>query len=160
MMEETFIMTEISKAQKERQSSFGFLLQLLARRMDGVMKARLSEIDVDMKIFANLRILAERDGITQRELGRLLDFPEYFTSRNVDLLVEAGFAERRPDPDSRRTVLVYLTKLGRAKAKELPNVVAAANLEFLEPLSKTERQDLIALLHKVARIPTGGDPKL
>ena len=160
MMEETFIMAEISKAQKERQGSFGFLLQLLARRMDGVMKERLSEIDVDMKIFANLRILAEKDGITQRELGRLLDFPEYFTSRNVDLLVEAGFAERRPDPNSRRTVLVHLTELGREKAKQLPKVVSAANLEFLEPLSKKERSDLIALLHKVARIPKGGEPTL
>ena len=160
MMEETFIMSEISKAQRARQSSFGFLLQILARRMDGVMKDKLSEIDVDTKIFANLRILSEQDGITQRELGRLLDFPEYFTSRNVDLLVEAGFAERRPDPNSRRTVLVYLTQLGRKKAKELPNIVAAANLEFLEPLSKQERNDLITLLHKVARIPQGGDPKL
>ena len=160
MMEETFIMAEISKAQKERQGSFGFLLQLLARRMDGVMKERLSEIDVDMKIFANLRILDEKDGITQRELGRLLDFPEYYTSRNVDLLVEAGFAERRPDPNSRRTVLVHLTKLGRDKAKQLPKVVAAANLDFLEPLSKQERSDLIALLHKVARIPKGGEPSL
>ena len=142
-------MSELSKTQRERQSSFGFLLQLLARRMDNLMKQRLSEIDIDVKIFANLRMLSDKDGINQRELGRLLEFPEYHTSRNVDALVKAGFAERRPDPNSRRSVLIFLTSKGREKAKQLPKIIASVNSEFLTTLDLQEKQQIIKLLQTV-----------
>ncbi len=155
-----YIMSRITKAQNARQSSFGFLIQVLARRIDGVMKQRLSEIGVDTKIFANLMLLNERDGVTQSELGRLLEFPDYYTSRNVDALVEAGYAERKPDPNSRRTVLIFLTAKGRDKAKELPKIIASVNSDFLEEFSKEERSTVIKLLQKAALIPEDGDPKL
>lgn len=151
-------MSQLSKVQRERQASFGFLLQLLARRMDNLMKQRLSEIDIDMKTFANLRMLSEKDGINQRELGRLMEFPDYFTSRSVDALVEAGFAERRPDPGSRRSVLIFLTSKGRKKAQQLPKIVSSVNSEFLEALNNDERQQVIRLLQKVANIPEDDSP--
>lgn len=160
MIESNYLMTRISKAQRERQASFGFLLQLLARRMDSVMKEKLAEIDVDKKIFANLRLLAERDGVSQRELGRLLEFPEYYTSRNVDALIDAGYAIRKPDPKSRRSVLIFLTEAGREKAMELPKIIDAANKHFLDSLGASEKSALMKLLHKVAEIPEGGDPNL
>ena len=43
-------MTQISEGQRKRQSSFGFLMQLLARRIDRDMKDQLAEIDVDVKV--------------------------------------------------------------------------------------------------------------
>lgn len=143
-------MTQISDAQRRRQSSFGFLIQLLARRIDHDMKDQLAEIDVDVKVFSNLMLLNEKDGITQRELARLLEFPDYFTSRTVDMLVKHGFAERKPDPNSRRTVLVFLTDKGREKARELPKIISAVNGDYLQPLDADERKQLIKLLHKVA----------
>lgn len=128
--------------------------------MDARMKERLAEIDVDLKIFANLRMLAERDGVTQVELGRLLEFPEYYTSRNVDTLVEAGLVERRPNPESRRSILVFLTEEGRKKAEELPKIISEVNAEFMTELSAKEKAETIRLLQKIAAIPEGGDPSL
>lgn len=153
-------MSQLSKAQRERQASFGFLLQLLARRMDNLMKQRLSEVDIDLKTFANLRMLSEKDGINQRELGRLMEFPDYFTSRSVDALVEAGLVERRPDPSSRRSVLIFLTSKGRKKAQQLPKIVSSVNNEFLEALNGHEKRQVIQLLQKVANIPEDSNPNL
>ena len=150
-------MSQLSRTQRERQASFGFLLQLLARRMDNLMKQELAGSDIDMRIFANLRILSDRDGIKQRELGRLIEFPEYYTSRSVDALVKAGFVERRPDPNSRRSVLIFLTDKGREKTQQLPELVAKVNEEFLDVLDDEEKQQLIQLLQKVAKIPKGGE---
>ena len=116
------------------------------------MKQQLSGIDVDVKMFANLMLLNERDGITQRELGRFLEFAEYFTSRAVDALVDKGFAERRPDPSSRRSILVFLTSKGRKKAKELPKIVGDVNANYLKSLTKQEQKQLIDLLQKIAGI--------
>lgn len=153
-------MSKLSKTQRERQSSFGFLLQLLTRRMDKLMKQRLSEIDIDLKTFVSLRMLSDGDGIKQRELGRLLDFPEYQTSRNVDSLVKAGFVERRPDPNSRRSVLIFLTNKGREKVKQLPKIISSVNRDFLKALDEQERKQAVKLLQKVANIPEDGDPTL
>jgi len=149
MIRGEFLMTRISKAQRRREGSFGFLVQTLARRIDATMKERLAEHDVDFKVFANLMALAEEDGINQRQLGAKLDFPEYYTSRNVDALVEAGLAERRPDPNSRRSFLVFLTEAGRKKAAEMPAVIRQVNDLYLSDLTEDERGQVMALLQKV-----------
>ena len=150
----------ITKAQKSRQNSFGFLIQLVARRIEVRMKASLAEIDLDIKGFSNLMILREGDGIKQRELGRLLDFPEYATSRCVDVLEKDGLVERRPDPNSRRAHLIYLTDAGRKKSDLLPGIIMKNNKLVLEDLTEEEIEQVISTLHKVAKIPDGGDPNL
>lgn len=147
-------MAQISKGQKNRESSFGFLIQTLGRRLDVTMRERLKEVDIDVKIFANLMLLYEADGVNQRQLGKKLDFPEYYTSRNVDALVKAGFAERRPDPNSRRSFLIYLTDKGRKKAAQLPKIIAETNELHLKRLTLKERKDVVALLQKTVGIET------
>lgn len=148
----SYLMVQVMKAQQIREGSFGFLIQTLARRIDVTMRRRLIEVGVDVKIFANLMVLAEEDGINQRQLGERLDFPEYYTSRNIDALVEAGYAERQPDPFSRRSSLIYLTDAGRAKAAELPKIIKEVNEFHLENLQEDERRALIGLLQKAAGI--------
>ena len=142
-------MTQISDAKKRRNNSFGFLIQTLAKRIEMDMRERLKEHDVDLKVFANLMFLSEKDGVTQREIGNELNFPEYYTSRNVDALVKLGYAERRPDPNSRRSILIFLTEKGRRKAADLPAVIMAANKKSLANLTPEERNQVIELLQKV-----------
>ncbi|MCK8464588.1 MarR family winged helix-turn-helix transcriptional regulator [Aliiroseovarius sp. S1339] len=143
-------MTQVPEPNGIRESSFGFLIQTLARRIDADMKERLKEHGVDLKIFANLMFLSAKDGITQREIGNELNFPDYYTSRNVDALIQEGFAERRPDPKSRRTTLIFLTPKGRKKAAELPKVIWASNEKSLARLSANERNQVMHLLKKAA----------
>jgi len=130
------------------EESFGFLIQLLSRRVETTMKKKLETVGVDIKLFANLIALYTRDGVNQRELGRRLDFPEYYTSRNVDLLVKEGWAERRPDPNSRRSFLIFLTKKGQQIASQLPDLTREANDEHLSEFTMSERKLLLKLLQK------------
>lgn len=145
-------MTENLKVQAVRVGSFGYLIQDLSRRIDATMKSELQKIEVDVKLFAALMILFEEDGVNQREVSQRLNFPEYFTSRNLDGLVKAGFVERRSDPNSRRTFLIFLTEAGRAKAAELPAIVKRVNDDVLSHLNTTERQQIIGLLQKTLLI--------
>ncbi len=144
-------MTQIRNTKAVRQASFGFLVQTIARVLDGKMKTALAEVGVDTKIFANLMLLNEEDGVNQRTLGAKLHFPEYFTSRNVDALVKEGFAERRPDPKSRRSYLIFLTDRGREKASELPEIVRKVNDDVLTELSPKERLEIVELLQRVVK---------
>ena len=145
-------MTQVPENDGIRENSFGFLIQTLARRIDGDMKERLKEHGVDLKIFANLMFLSARDGVTQREIGNSLNFPDYYTSRNVDALIKEGFAERRPDPASRRTTLIFLTPKGRKKASELPDAIRASNEKSLANLNASEQKQVVRLLQKAAGI--------
>lgn len=147
-------MVEAKRAQQAREGSFGFLVQALARKIDALMKEQLSDYDVDIKIFANLMMLAEEDGINQRQLGKKLNIPEYYTSRSVDALEKAGYAERRPDPNSRRSILIFLTKAGKDKVAKLPHAVRETNKRAMEGLTKVEQREFIRLLQKA----TGIDP--
>ena len=133
-----------------REKCFGFLVQTLARRIDAEMKEHLKEHGVDLRIFANLMFLSAKDDITQREIGTSLNFPDYYTSRNVDALIKEGFAERRPDPKSRRTTLVFLTEKGHTKAAELSDVIRASNEKSLAGLRASERKQVMLLLQKAA----------
>ena len=154
----SYLMVQVMKARQIRERSFGFLIQTLARRIDATMRRRLQEIDVDVKIFANLMVLSEEDGINQRRLGEKLDFPEYYTSRNVDALVAAGYAERKPDPHSRRSFLIFLTDAGRAKAALLPKIIREVNEFHLADFSAQEQEALIGLLQKAAGIGDSEQP--
>lgn len=152
MIRGCFLMTHVSLKDHRREESFGFLVQSIGRALDARMKAELQKVGVDIKIFANLMLLGQKDGINQREIGKQLNFPEYFTSRNVDALVDAGLAERRPDPNSRRSFLVFLTDAGRAKAEELPTIVRDVNDDVLKDLSAIEREQVMSILSKVAGV--------
>lgn len=149
-------MNKINQAQKNRQASLGFLMQVIAGRIDTRMKVRLSEFDIGIKEFINLMMLIESDGQTQVQLGKLSDFPEYAMSRTVDQMVKSGLVERRPDPNSRRSIRVFMTDKGRDLSTKLPAIIKANNDEFLAPLDADEQAMLIKLLHKVALIPDGG----
>ena len=151
MNREHYLMAQISTPRGTRRESFGFLIQTLAREIDTRMKTALKEVGIDVKIFANLMTLMEEDGINQRKLGEKLNFPEYFTSRNVDAMVEAGFAERRPDPASRRSHLIFLTSQGRDKARQLPPIIRKVNDEVLADLADDERAQVMDLLQRVSR---------
>lgn len=150
MVRGCFLMTQTDLQDHRQEESFGFLIQSIARQLDAKMKTELKKVDVDIKIFANLMMLGRQDGINQREIGQRLNFPEYFTSRNVDALVDAGFAERRPDPDSRRSFLVFLTDQGQKKARELPAIVQGVNDAILGELNAKDRKTVVALLQTVA----------
>ena len=67
-------------------------------------------------------------------------------THRLDLLERAGFVERRPDPDDRRSTLVFLTEAGEAKAIEAARVHVAAEAELFDALSSSDRADLRRLL--------------
>ncbi|UZD90308.1 MarR family winged helix-turn-helix transcriptional regulator [Cognatishimia activa] len=144
----SFLM-KLSKQPGMRKASLGFLIQIMARRIEDGMKSLLNEHEIDIKNFPNLITLRDHDGLSQRELGRYMDFPEYSTSRHVDSLVRDGYAERRPDPNSRRAVKVHLTKIGREKADLLPGIIRESNRNVLKGLEPEEAEQLLILLQKL-----------
>lgn len=142
-------MTDAHWPKGTREESFGFLSQVLARRVENEMKTRLATLNLDFRFFMTLMQLLVQDGQNQRELCSKLNLPEYQVSRNLDAMAKDGLIERRTSPTSRRITQVFLTKKGHALAQKLPPLINTLNDAFLGALSKDERTALVAMLQKV-----------
>lgn len=132
-----------------RENSFGWLVKMLALKIDAVMDAELRAIGLNKRLFGTLMMLSEQEGVNQTELGNAIGIPGYATTRTLDTLEEMGLVKRCPDPNSRRTHRIFLTDEGRASAEKLPPLVRHVNSKFLAALGTEERRHLIEIMKKV-----------
>ena len=142
-------MKEGSKPKRVRESSFGWLVNALARRADARMREELAELGLDLSSFATLMTLFEREGIAQAELSAAVGVQSYATTRTLDKMEQEGLVERRANPKSRRAHQVFLTKKGRACRGSLIAIIARVNEEALQPLSAPSRTQLVKLLQEI-----------
>jgi len=70
-------------------------------------------------------------------------------TKRLDRLVEAGFVERRLDPDDRRSSLVRLTRQGRAVFDRALETHLASEERLLRTLDRSARRTLDELLHRL-----------
>jgi MarR family transcriptional regulator, organic hydroperoxide resistance regulator len=94
------------------------------------LQSRLAAHGVPFGHWTFLRVLWERDGITQRELSEAAGVMEPSTATAIRMMEKLGYVTRRQTADNRKNVYVHLTAKGRGlKAKLEPlaeevNVVA------------------------------------
>ena len=91
------------------RESLGFLMQdvtrLLRKRFEG-QAAALGLTSAQWRLLVNLM----RHGpLPQARLAELLEIEPISLSRLVDRMAEAGWVERRPDPNDRRVRIVEVT---------------------------------------------------
>jgi MarR family transcriptional regulator, organic hydroperoxide resistance regulator len=97
-----------------------------------------------------LRILAERDGISQRELARGLHLSAPTVTTMLQRMEKAGTIERRPDATDQRVTRVCLTGEGRARERNLRAVLGAVIARVLDPIPEADRRELERLLGVMA----------
>ena len=113
-----------------------------ARALVRALTLRLGEHGVSFGHWAFLRILWERDGLTQRELSEAAGVMEPTTFTAIKAMEELGYVTRRQLPDNRKNVYVHLTPQGRAlKAKLVPLALEVNRLAT----RGMEAQDLAAM---------------
>lgn len=96
-----------------------------------------------------LLFLLEEDRITSRELGSKLEFDSATLTGLVDRLEKLGFAERKNNPQDRRTIHICLTPEGTATARKISAIVEPENEAFLSGLTEAETMILRTLLKKL-----------
>ncbi len=88
--------------------------------------------------------------LSQAELGRRIAMEPANTHTLVRRMAAAGWIAARADPANRRTSVITLTGSGADLAGRLQAVLADAADATLAPLDASERQQLIALLGRIA----------
>lgn len=90
--------------------------------------------------------------MSQAELGRRIDMEPANTHSIVRRLVAAGVVELRPDPASKRGVIVGLTSSGQDVADRLDACLTQGTSKTLAPLDEAERAALLKLLSRLVGI--------
>lgn len=97
-----------------------------------------------------LRMLAERDGISQRELAGALHLSAPTVTAMLQRMEKVGTIERRPDATDQRITRVHLTPEGRARERNLRVVLGEAIGRVLDPIPEADRHELERLLGAMA----------
>jgi DNA-binding MarR family transcriptional regulator len=125
----------------------------LLRTIQRAMQIRLAEHSVSIGQWAFLRILWEREGITQRELSELAGVSEPTTYSALLAMEKAGFITRQKLAGNMRNLSVCLTPKGRALKANLVPLAEQVNAVAVNGLSTQEVAALRrTMLHMIANL--------
>jgi len=100
------------------------LVRDAAKGLTRALQIRLAEHSVGFGHWAFLRILWEKDGLTQRELSEQAGVMESPTFSALKAMEKLGYITRKRYAGDRKKVFIFLTPKGRAlKAKLVPLAV-------------------------------------
>jgi DNA-binding MarR family transcriptional regulator len=111
---------------------------------------RLAPLGIQPRHVGLLRLVAATEGQSQQALAERLHLPKSRMVWLVDDLEQHGLIERRRNPADRRAYALYLTPRGRRVVDEAMEVSAVHETDLLGSLQPTEREELAALLRRVA----------
>jgi DNA-binding MarR family transcriptional regulator len=102
-----------------------------------------------------LRILWERDGVTQRELSQEAGLMEPTTVVALRGMEELGYITRERLPDNRKNIYVFLTSKGKSLKRKLVPLAEDVNALAMRGLKASEiestRRCLLVMLDNLAR---------
>jgi DNA-binding MarR family transcriptional regulator len=137
--------------------TFGFLLHDAARLMRREFDRRAKSSGLTRAQWAVLAALARNEGSNQTALAEVLDIEPITLVRLIDKLEDAGWVERRADPDDRRVRRLFLTETARPLMQQFRGLADATNDAALLGLDPSERRQLFDLLTKVRSNLSGRD---
>jgi len=131
------------------------LVKDATRALVRALQMRLAEHGVSFGHWTFLRILWERDGLTQRELSGQAGVMEPTTFSALTAMEKIGYVRRRRVAENRKNIYVFLTAKGRALKERLVPLAEDVNRVAVTgvaegDISKT-REILIAIIENLAR---------
>ena len=120
------------------------------------LQGRLVEHGVSFGHWTFLRILWERDGLTQRELSDEAGVAEPSTNAAIKAMEGLGYVTRRRLPDNRKNLYVRLTPRGRALRTKLVPLAESVNRDAVRGVTaedvETARRVLLAVKENLRKI--------
>jgi MarR family transcriptional regulator, organic hydroperoxide resistance regulator len=141
------------------------LVKDATRALVRALQMRLVEHGVSFGHWTFLRILWERDGLTQRSLSAQAGVMEPTTFSALKAMEQLGYVNRRRMPENRKNIYVFLTAKGRALKEKLVPLAEDVNRIAVCGISAADiarsREILLAIIENLARdeVETGNGPR-
>jgi DNA-binding MarR family transcriptional regulator len=156
-------MSETSYTDSERQSTFlteqsiAYLAREITRIYTRNLQDAIAEHGILIGQYHFLRVLWEKDEITQRELANAVGMKESTTFTALAGMEKQGLLTRKRDSDDRRKMTVKLTDKGRGLESKLIPIAKAVNDRPLAGLDAEQVSDLKAKLETLRNNLVGDD---
>ena len=96
-----------------------------------------------------LATICRNPGITQDQLARRIFFNKSNVARQLVVLEDSGFVERKPSPDDKRATLVYPTQKALDLLPELNRIFRDWENFVAQDLTEEERALAVKMLAKI-----------
>ena len=130
--------------------SIAFLLVQLGFHVAGRYGELLKPLGLEQRQAGMLVRLAENDGRSQQAIAELMGVNPTRMVFLTDELEKLGLVERRRNPADRRSHALHLTEAGKAMLARVREVTAAHEDAVTAGLTGAEREQLTALLRRLA----------
>lgn len=134
----------------KRTERIGQLLIVAAGAAQVLASERLEPLGLTPRAWGVLSTLVESGPLTQIELAAATSTDRTAMTYLLDDLEEQGLLERRGNPGDRRSYLIHLTSQGRQTQRNAAGELAKQADFLLQPLTATERKQLIDALTRIA----------
>ena len=142
----------MERAEAERAPrSVGFLISQLGFFSSKRFMEALKPVGIDPREFLLMRFVAAAEGQSQQALAERMAIPASRMVALVDHLEEAGFLERRSDPEDRRVRGLHLTRKGRTVLERAGKIAIDYETKLCAGINREEREQLIDLLQKLQK---------
>ncbi|TJZ54358.1 winged helix-turn-helix transcriptional regulator [Streptomyces piniterrae] len=143
-------MSDIPYAPSRIRALPSWLLGRAAARGHRLVADALASEGMRMMHHAVLSAVAELGPVSQAELGRTLSIDPKDMVAIVNDLQKDELVTRTPDPKDRRKNAIEISAEGRRRLRRTQRLGDEANAELTAALSAEEREQLIALLTRIA----------
>ena len=99
--------------EKERQSSFLSLFMKVDRYFMTKCFGQMQELGIYPGQIPVLGLVSGRDGLSQREIAKILHIKPPTVNVSIQRLEKAGFLYKKPDEKDQRVTRIYMTEKGK-----------------------------------------------
>ena len=129
--------------------SFGYQVRATHRAFDRQLQRHLSRHKLNNGFWYVLRVLWEKEGLTQVELSREVNLVESSLVLTLEAMKRAGLVRRARDREDKRRMRTYLTPKSRAMKPKLLPYAARINAIAAEGIPQKDLEGLLAVLAKM-----------
>ena len=130
-------------------NAIGFLLIDSSRMLRRIFNERVTPPGLTQAQWRALVHLSRNEGLNQVTLADLLDVQPITVARLIDKLVTAELVERRPDPNDRRALMLFLTPKATPLLERIWDIAEETYALVLAGLSPEERDELARMLTRL-----------
>ncbi|TKB25551.1 MarR family transcriptional regulator [Desulfopila sp. IMCC35006] len=131
------------------EASFWRLIGVTARAMRSYADQRLKSYDLTVEQLQVMKQADLCDGLPQRELSALTGKSPANMTRILDRLEKKNRIIRKLNPEDRRSILVFLTKEGKALKDEVINLFDNLRVELVQGIDDDKQQAAAEVLKAI-----------
>lgn len=135
----------------EQKKFLGRQIYLTAQEIKNYAEKILKPYGLTLEQFQLLKHMNPKEGMTQRQLGELVDKSPANITRILDRLERKNLIERRSSDIDRRSSLVILSGSGHSLVSEVFSTFEAFSTRLTDGISPDEYEQALAVLARIGQ---------